>query len=366
MSQPDARPLAEVRTGKMKDCPILTSGHMTPLILQNWSLACKRYMKHAEKKDSEVVSYVTEAMQEPRLVAWYHTDQARIDQLTLDRYINELARRTLKKDWGSKLRDEILSTKQGSRPFMDWKIDMENMNAILTTSSPINALTSSALKNQLEANVNDDLKSSFAGEPVLATSDLQTWAFEVEEWDMRIREEAARMQRLIDTNNAVRSARRGERRTLISRITDPVITTPTSTNNNNATPRTYLPKLTDTEKSLLNEHQGCPRCHRFYVDHRAANCPMKTNNVWPDATTYTTLTAADALAAKPRVAAAAAATLTSRVAIAPYDDDTSDSYVDTHFTSPHLVTTMDTTGPNLVDFPIRTLALLDIGCPSSD
>ena len=65
----DKQPLAEVITAKMKDCPVLTAGRITPLILQSWSLACKRYMKHAEKKPTEIVSFVAEAMLEPRLVA---------------------------------------------------------------------------------------------------------------------------------------------------------------------------------------------------------------------------------------------------------------------------------------------------------
>jgi hypothetical protein len=58
----NADKLAEVVTAKMKDCPVLTAGKITPLILQSWSLACKRYMKHAEKKSTEIVSFVAEAM----------------------------------------------------------------------------------------------------------------------------------------------------------------------------------------------------------------------------------------------------------------------------------------------------------------
>ncbi|KIJ49047.1 hypothetical protein M422DRAFT_246839 [Sphaerobolus stellatus SS14] len=77
------------------------------------------------------------------------------------------------------------------------------------------------------------------------------------------------------------------------------------------------------------------------------------------------LTVMDTLAAKPCTTAAAAVTLTSCIVITPYDNDTSDSYIDTSFTSPHLIATMDATGPNVVDFPIPTVTLLDIGCPST-
>jgi hypothetical protein len=65
---------AEVKVSKMKDCLILTKGHIDPITLQSWSLACKRYMKHVEKTANEIVSYVTEGMMELRLIAWYQAD----------------------------------------------------------------------------------------------------------------------------------------------------------------------------------------------------------------------------------------------------------------------------------------------------
>ena len=143
MDNTDKQPLAEVQTAKMKDCPVLTAGKITPLVLQSWALACKRYMKHAEKKPTEIVSFVAEAMLEPRLIAWYQAGQARIDALTLEKYLEELSNLVLEKNWAHKIRDTIISSKQGDRPFIDWKIEMENLNAILTTSSKTHALTAS-------------------------------------------------------------------------------------------------------------------------------------------------------------------------------------------------------------------------------
>jgi hypothetical protein len=34
----------------------------------------------------------------------------------------------------------------------------------------------------------------------------------------------------------------------------------------------YPPRLTDEERRLLNEHEGCFKCREFYVEHRAAQC----------------------------------------------------------------------------------------------
>jgi hypothetical protein len=351
------QPLAEVQTAKMKDCPVLTAGKITPLVLQSWSLACKRYMKHAGKKPEEIVSFVAEAMLEPRLVAWYQAGQARIDALTLDNYLDELSKLVLEKNWAHKIRDTIISSKQGNRAFIDWKIELENLNAILTTTSPTHALTEDGLKVQLEANLNSELKINLLNEPALAAK-LDAWSIEVKERDDRVKAENARTQRIIDASNAARAAKRGEKKDLLSRLSDPprtasVRSTNTGTSTSDTT-RRYLPKLQDKEKRLLNDHEGCTRCRKFYTGHRAKDCEMTINNTWPDAETYIPLTLEMALASKPRLPAAA---VISR-------DDETDSYVDQPLTVPHLVATLDAFGPNISEFPLPVPALLDVGCPS--
>ena len=367
MDNSDKQPLAEVQTAKMKDCPILTAGRITPLVLQSWSLACKRYMKHAEKKEDEIVSFVAEAMMEPRLVAWYQAGQKRIDKLKLEEYLGELSALVLEKNWAHKIRDTIISAKQGNRPFIDWKIEIENLNAILTTSSPAHALTPDGLKIQLEANLNLELKTNLINDPPAAVK-LEEWSTEVKERDDRVRAENARTQRLIDANNAARAARRGERKDLLSQLTDPPrphSKTP-GTSTGGETTRRYLPKLQEKEKRLLNEHEGCTRCRKFYTGHRSKDCPMAATNTWPDAEAYVPLTLEMALASKP-LTTASSSRLPVAAAISKNEarDDETDSYVDTPpFSVPHLVATLDAFGPNISEFPIPIPALLDIGCPS--
>jgi hypothetical protein len=161
-NQNDSRqPLAEVKLNKHKDCPTLTAGRYTPLIHQNWSVACQHYMKFREKKLDELVSYVADVMMEPRLMAWYQGDQKCIDSLTLEQYLEELAAITLEKNWAHLIREEILTTAQGNWKFIEWKIEMKNLNAVLTTSAKTFTLTPTALKTQLEANLNKMLNVTF-------------------------------------------------------------------------------------------------------------------------------------------------------------------------------------------------------------
>ena len=72
---PTTQPLAEVKVTKMKECLMLTVSTITLLIMQSWTLACKHYKQHGRKTDAEIVSYITEGMFEPHLVAWYQADQ---------------------------------------------------------------------------------------------------------------------------------------------------------------------------------------------------------------------------------------------------------------------------------------------------
>jgi hypothetical protein len=180
-----------------------------------------------------------------------------------------------------------------------------------------------------------------------------------------VRAENAQTQCLIDASNAACAARRGEKRDLLSRLTDPPRPKGIHAGTSETT-RRYLPKLTDKERKLLNEHEGCTRCRKPYAGHRATNCEMTINNAWPNAETYIPLTLEMALASKAQNTASSSR-LPAAAAISNQNEarnDKTDSYVNSPFTIPHLVTTLDAFGPNISEFSLSLPALLDIGCPS--
>jgi hypothetical protein len=289
--------MAEVKVTKMKECPMLTAGTITPLIMQSWTLMCKHYMKHGGRMATDIVSYVAEGMFEPCLVAWYQADQIQIDALSLDEYLKELMLLVLEKNWVHDILETILSSSQGTQVFMDWKIELENLNAILITSAPTKVLTKAQLKVQLQSNLHPDLRLSLSLEPVLAT-DLAAWAFEVKDRDDRMRAEDARTKKLIDAANTERATRRGEKKDLLSRLTDAPATSSSSSSlaaaGKKKTPKTEcnrLPALTGVERDLLELHHGCTRCRTFNAGHDWQTCPMTAADTWPDAATYVMLTA---------------------------------------------------------------------------
>lgn len=120
---------------------MLTVGTIIPLVMQSWTLVCKRYQKHGGKTSAKIISYIAEGMFEPRLVAWYQADQTQIDALTLDQFLAKLSQLVLEKNWSHDILETILSSTQGDRVFIDWKIELENLNAILATSALSKVLT---------------------------------------------------------------------------------------------------------------------------------------------------------------------------------------------------------------------------------
>ena len=194
---------------------MLTASRITPLIMQLWTLACKHYKKHGGKMDTEIASYVTEGMFEPCLVVWYQADQTCIDTLSLDAYLMELAQLVLEKNWSHDIFETILSSSQGNQVFIDWKIELGNLNAILATSTPTKALTKAELKTQLQSNLHPDLRLNISLEPVLAT-ELAPWALEIKEREDWMQAEDARTQKLIDASATARATHRGEKKDLLS------------------------------------------------------------------------------------------------------------------------------------------------------
>ncbi|KZV88854.1 hypothetical protein EXIGLDRAFT_696305 [Exidia glandulosa HHB12029] len=174
-----AAPLTTVSTSnKLKDCPVLSAGRLTPATFPEWSHACRHFQKHSGKDAKDIISFVADAMLEPRLAAWYNAGQTRIDKLSLTEYLTELAELTLPRGWQNTLRGEILATRMTDHPdlsFHDWKIMVENKNALLTLVGSGKALTPEALQTQLEAGLHPELKESLEREPAITTTTLDTW-----------------------------------------------------------------------------------------------------------------------------------------------------------------------------------------------
>ncbi|KAJ7601553.1 hypothetical protein DFH06DRAFT_902948, partial [Mycena polygramma] len=311
-------------------------------------------------------------MRDPILEKWYLASQTRIDALKLDAYITELGGLVLEKGWEGKMRREVLGAKMGpDQRFADWAYQTQNLNAILTQAAPKFAVEDAALKNILDAGLTVSLQKDLDTEPILAV-ELNAWIAEVKGRDDRLRFETQRMQEVVDANRSSAESRHSKSKSkvpLADRLSSPKPPLASRLTSPPAKERKYPPMLTDAEKVLLDLHDGCRRCRKFYIGHRTPAC----DGDFPDAATYRPLTQADAVAqaaargktvnVKREPAAAARA---KDILASDYEESDSDrdGCVLPPFTVPHLYAEITLTGPSLSSFPITVRSLLDIGCPS--
>jgi len=118
-----------------------------------------------------------------------------------------------------------------------------------------------------------------------------------------------------------------------------------------------LGALTEAERVLLMKHKGCFKCRKFYVSHQSKEC---TDGA-PDASSYKTLTEADAIAVKPKTRSVAAVGPVGAVMPSSVLDDGSDSEDDmcvASFETAHLIWPCLLTGPSSTSFE-RFDALID-------
>lgn len=86
-----------------------------------------------------------------------------------------------------------------------------------------------------------------------------------------------------------------------------------------------MPTLLDSERTLLNNHDGCTKCRRFYVNHKSRDCPFG----FPAGKDYKTLSVNDALTAKkaknaPSASASTKPNAKAVAATAPSSEDEND------------------------------------------
>ncbi|KAG0708042.1 hypothetical protein DFH29DRAFT_791206, partial [Suillus ampliporus] len=292
--------IARVDQSSPSKPPFLTAGELTPEALRSWEMGCTQFFLHKGVKDDEMVKKVAWGMQEAVIQDWYINDRERIDKLTFAEYMAEVRDYWLPSGWSDIVRRKMLSSTQGQRPFNEWAVDIQSQNTLLrgTTSH----LAEDNIRYHLESHMNSELAADYHAENVTET-ELRKWIEKVRLLDER------RMRYLVRQREAVEAALRSERArssgekkfTAGTRLNAKAGQT---TNNTSAPPSskpfTKLPSLTDAERQLLRDNDGCFKCREPFSGHTSMACPKG----FPDGASYKTITASLIASKKPKVVAA--------------------------------------------------------------
>ncbi|KAG2350852.1 hypothetical protein BDR05DRAFT_943190 [Suillus weaverae] len=296
---------ARVKQSAPNKPPKLLAGELTPEVARDWDNACATYFMHKGIDADDQVKMIAFGMLDPRLHTWYLAQRAILDAGTFDAYMTALKDAWLETHWDTKLRRKVLGSQQGNRAFYEWALELQNQNTLLYGNTA--HLSDAQLRNQLEANICDELTILVLRAQLAGDLSLKKWIEEVKHLDDKHLEDLASHKKI--TEELYKSSKR------------------TTSSNKTSSSKTYNPSssrlgtLTEAERNLLMKHKGCFKCRKFYVSHQSKECPDGA----PEASSYKTLMESDAIAAKPKTKTVAAVGPVGAVMPSSVLDDGSDS-----------------------------------------
>ena len=265
--------------------PLLSPGEISPETLASWEDATRGWIAHKEVAEDKQVSLASYGFQDPRIRAWLRTHAATHNTLSFTAFMTIFRANWLPRNWESRLSNALLNSRQGLGSFWDWQVDLHHKNALLTGTN--SHLDDNALRRKLKSGVTPELAAALSRrEQQLELLSFTDWIEYVRDLDDRRLDHAARV-----TQEATKLQQRAELRSGAparnnSRATVPSFSAIPTLAPSTATMRRSAPKLTDIERKLLSDHEGCFKCRQFYAGHRSAACP----NGFPDGDSYHTLT----------------------------------------------------------------------------
>jgi hypothetical protein len=259
--------------------------------MREYTDACEGYFEQKEIPEDKQVRKILAGLKDTHIKDWLSSERACLQELSFEEFIAEFRDNYLDKDWEEKTCCELLNISQGSNTFWDFATKVQAKNSLLLTTT--SHLDAEKLRHQLEAGMDERLSRRCTTEKINKVVELKKWMAEVKRVDDALRADERVFERI------ARNARDADRRAHplgepSRRQNTNQSSTPTGANKNRtprpADDRPRTPHLTEGERKLLFDNEGCLKYRRFYVTHRSADCP----NDFPNPATYRQLTQADA------------------------------------------------------------------------
>jgi len=157
--------------------PTLKVGELTPETACDWENACLTYFMHKEIKAKDQVKMIVFGMSDPCLHTWYLVQHTTLDAGTFGEYLMALKSAWLETHWDTKLCKKVLGSQQGTHPFYEWALELQNQNALLYSNAV--HLSETQLRNELEANICNELTTPVLRAKLAVTLMLKQWIEEV-------------------------------------------------------------------------------------------------------------------------------------------------------------------------------------------
>ena len=298
----------------MRHPPTVSEGDITPQVVSDFEYSAKMFFVNAKGgvADDQKVARILGCFMDTLVRDWVDCEMNTLVAMGFTEFMKTFRERWLSPNWEHEITAQILGARLDPNKdrFENWVTRIQKLNVTLrgTTSH----LDSDKLRAQLEAGLDLDLRILAADNGVHEVKDLQTWVDKVRTLDRKRQND--RKRRLSELEQYLRNPKRS----YISDRAQPQTAQPSAPSTSAADPRggrTFPPRLTDEERKLLQDNDGCFKCRRFYAGHRAESCTAILSGKG-----YKTLTAQDAARAKASRLPSRSATVASITEVIPEEE----------------------------------------------
>ncbi|KAH9009482.1 hypothetical protein EDB85DRAFT_2162677 [Lactarius pseudohatsudake] len=253
--------------------PILTAGQITPKAVRDFENHCNTFFINAKDgvEDNEKVKRIIGCFENTLVDDWALCDSERLMALTFPEFMKQFRARWLPLNWEQAVRTQMLNSRlDPSQRFDAWSDQILSYNVSLRNTT--SHMSDAQLRIQLEAALDEELRTMATDEKLNEIADFHEWMSKLTRIDNRRQTERKRMADFWDNRSAKRQ-NTGTRYPPANNVNRSSFTRGSSAPST-STPSLYPPKLTDDERRLLHDHEGCLKCRTFYAGHRAGACTI--------------------------------------------------------------------------------------------
>ncbi|KAF9493967.1 hypothetical protein BDN71DRAFT_1432166 [Pleurotus eryngii] len=267
---------------KLRDPPIITAGHISVSVANNWHFKCEQYFHHTKIAKDNHVGMVIYNMCRTDHQDWLANCAPQLLKMDFNGYIDAFHMCWLPRDWEHTTHCELLSLTQGSRPFLNFQEEFITKNGLLMDT--VSHLDDNQIKHQLGVSMDKDLVRNCSVEKTYLVDDLQDWLDAVQDLDEKQHHQIEKL------NHELMKRNPGSTCSAPCNVFSPGSMSNSHSGGKSATDsadvKEHPLKLSPKEHELLDTHHGCYVCHQFYVYHYVKEC----KNRCPEGTDYKVLT----------------------------------------------------------------------------
>ena len=247
--------------------PVMTDGEISPKIIREFEVRCAVYFMNVKGgvADDQKVKKLLGSFKNTLVDNWMSTECDRIVQLSFSDFMDKFWERWLPANWEQTVLTQMLGMHLDptKHTFETWAAQILSHNVSLRGTK--SHMTNEALRQQLEIMLDEELRTLACETTVAEIVTLKDWMAKIKELDNRRQIDLKRMAQFFDAAS-MRAAKRQNTGSYPNSRTPGLSTQRSNFTRNSApagsssNPSVYPPRLTDEERQLLHDHEGCLKC----------------------------------------------------------------------------------------------------------